>query len=513
MPAIVPRRRDGNHVLTAHTSGKRLCPAHNLLPDVWATPHGVIGDQNATAASNVLPVRGRVTNQQIPVLFEEKDIPLAFSLFSVSSGWAYDRCVEVGDARVAGRVASVAANLEPRIVELVSDIRDLIQRDIPTLESDPALTSLLDASVEENVVTVVHMLRHGIVTAHVEAPTAALEYARRLAQRGIPATALIRAYRVGQARFLRHCIDELLCQTPGDHVEGASTQWMVEHVSDTLDRVIEQVIAAYESARERWVYNRSAVLTTRVKSVLAGDNVDVKAAETALGYRLLQRHLGAILWVENTASAGDDPLERLGRMASALAVAAGSPQAPLFVPCEETSAWAWLAITPGAVLRRDELQAVIRERELPVSLALGEPALGVEGFRRTHQQALRAQSVALAAGPHHVPVTYFIDVAPVAMMCADIESAREWVRETLGALAVDSERNTRLRETARVFLQTGGSYTSTADQLFLHRNTAQYRVQKAEELRGRPLREGRLDVELALLACHWLGNAVLQHDC
>ena len=57
---------------------------------------------------------------------------------------------------------------------------------------------------------------------------------------------------------------------------------------------------------------------------------------------------------------------------------------------------------------------------------------------------------------------------------------------------------------------TGGSYTATADQLFLHRNTAQYRVQKAEELRGRPLREGRLDVELALLACHWLGSAVLQ---
>lgn len=182
------------------------------------------------------------------------------------------------------------------------------------------------------------------------------------------------------------------------------------------------------------------------------------------------------------------------------------------MPCDDTSAWAWLAVTPGAVLRRDEPQAVITERQLPVSMALGEPASGVEGFCRTHQQALRAQSVALAAGTHHLPVTYFIDVAPVAMMCADIESAREWVRETLGALAIDSKRNTRLRETARVFLQTGGSYTSTADQLFLHRNTVQYRVQKAEELRGRPLREGRLDVELAVLACHWLGSAVLQQD-
>jgi hypothetical protein len=373
------------------------------------------------------------------------------------------------------------------------------------------LSSLLDASVEENVVTVVHMLRHGIVTNHAEAPTAALEYARRLAERGIPATTLVRAYRVGQARFLRHCIDELLCQTPGDHVEGACTQWMVEHVSGTLDRVIEHVIAAYESARECWVRNRSVVLTMRVKSLLAGDNVDVEAVETALGYRLRHRHLGVVLWVDNTGS-GYDPLGRLGRVAFTLAAAVGSPQAPLFVPCDDTSAWAWLAITPGAVLRRDEPQAVIAERQLPVSMALGEPASGVEGFRRTHQQALHAQSVALAAGSHHVPVTYFVDVAPIAMMCADIESAREWVRETLGTLAMDSKRNTRLRETARVFLQTGGSYTSTADQLFLHRNTAQYRVQKAEELRGRPLREGRLDVELALLACHWLGSAILQHD-
>ena len=417
----------------------------------------------------------------------------------------------VSDARVEERVAFVAANLEPRIAEVIADIRNLIQRDIPKLDSDPALASLLDASVEENVVTVVHMLRHGIVTTHAEAPTAALEYARRLAERGIPATTLVRAYRVGQARFLRHCIDELLCQTPGDHVEGVCTQWMVEHVSDTLDRVIEQVIAAYEGARERWVRNRSVVLTMRVRSLLAGDKVDVEAAEAALGYRLRQRHLGVVLWVDSPGS-DHDPLERLGRVASALAVAAGSRQAPLFVPCDDTSAWAWLAITPGAVLKRDESHAMIIERQLPVSMALGEPALGVEGFCRTHQQALRAQSVALAAGTHHVPVTYFVDVAPVAMMCADIESTREWIVETLGALAIDSERNMRLRETARVFLQNGGSYTSTADQLFLHRNTAQYRVQKAEELRGRPLREGRLDVELALLACHWLGSAVLQQD-
>jgi DNA-binding PucR family transcriptional regulator len=89
-------------------------------------------------------------------------------------------------------------------------------------------------------------------------------------------------------------------------------------------------------------------------------------------------------------------------------------------------------------------------------------------------------------------------------------SSRAWVRETLGDLAVDTTRNAGLRETARVFLETGGSYTATAEQLILHRNTAQYRVRQAEEVRGRPLRERRLDVELALLACHWLKGAVLE---
>jgi PucR C-terminal helix-turn-helix domain/GGDEF-like domain len=426
-------------------------------------------------------------------------------------GSAYDPLVEMADPRLTERVATVGASLESRIPELADDIRELIQRDIPELDGDQGLTSLLDASVEENVIAVVHMLRHAILTAHVEAPTAALEYARRLAQRDFPVTALIRAYRVGVARFLSHCIDELLRQTPGDGVEGRSIQWMVQHVSDAIDRVVEQVLTTYTMARERWVQNRSALLTMRVRSLLAGENVDLRTTETALAYRLAQRHLGAVLWVERRAEGGD-PLGRLECVASVLARAAGSWHDPLFVPCDEASAWVWLAVSPDAVLTREGPHGLIRDGDPAVSMALGEPGFGVHGFRRTHQQALGAQSVALAARSSGARITYFVDVAPVVMMCQDLESTRAWVDEILGPLAIDSMRHARLRDTARVFLQTGGSYTATAEQLSLHRNTAQYRVQKAEEARGRPLRDGRLDVELALLACHWLGGAVLRPD-
>jgi DNA-binding PucR family transcriptional regulator len=154
--------------------------------------------------------------------------------------------------------------------------------------------------------------------------------------------------------------------------------------------------------------------------------------------------------------------------------------------------------------------AVAVKAEPAVAVAAGEPAAGIGGFRRSHRQATSARAVALAAGPERAPLTPFVEVAPIAMLCADLESARAWIHETLGELAADTTRNEGLRDTARVFLETGGSYTATAERLYLHRNTAQYRVRKAEEVRGRPLRDGRLDVELALLACHWLKGAVLQ---
>jgi DNA-binding PucR family transcriptional regulator len=68
------------------------------------------------------------------------------------------------------------------------------------------------------------------------------------------------------------------------------------------------------------------------------------------------------------------------------------------------------------------------------------------------------------------------------------------------------------RATARnpgVFLRGGVSFKAAAEELHLHTNSVKYRVQRAIDRRCRPISDGRLDVEIALLLCHWYGNAVL----
>jgi DNA-binding PucR family transcriptional regulator len=80
----------------------------------------------------------------------------------------------------------------------------------------------------------------------------------------------------------------------------------------------------------------------------------------------------------------------------------------------------------------------------------------------------------------------------------------------LGGLATDDEHHARLRDTLLVFLQTGGSYKTTAERLMLHKNTVQYRIRKAEESLGRPVGENQHNMELALRASYWLGSSVLK---
>jgi PucR-like helix-turn-helix protein/diguanylate cyclase with GGDEF domain len=414
--------------------------------------------------------------------------------------------VEVEVPPVEQRVSAVAAAVSARAGEVSDDIVALLMREISPLDDDQRVVGLLSASVAENVATLLHALEHGIDPERIEAPAAAIEYARRLAQRGVPVVALVRAYRIGQARFLQWCFDELGSEGSDGPVRSEAARRMTERSFTYIDRVSEQVISVYEQERDRWLNNRATVRAARVRAILAGHDVDVDVSESTIGYRLRRRHLGMVAWVRERTR-GDDDLVLLERTAATIALGAGSPAKPLFIPCDEASAWVWFPLhAEGSPA--DAVAAATPEG--PVRVALGEPADGIDGFCTTHRQALLAQTVALAAGPAGRLVTAFADIRPLALMASDIGAVRAWVLDTLGELTVDDEPHERLRTTLRVFLSTGGSYTATADRLMMHKNTVLYRVNRAEEIRGRSFHGDRLDVELALLACEQLGATVLQ---
>jgi len=404
--------------------------------------------------------------------------------------------------------SEVSATLTPRVGEVSADIYRLIVREIPDLRNDKRVLTLLEASVAENVATLLHILQHGIDLDKVHVPAAAEEYARRLAQRGIPIAALLRAYRIGAARLEDWCLQELGRRTDNAAVVSAAGLRIAGVLASYIDQVSEEVVSAYESEKENWLRNQGAARAARVRALLEGEQVDVTSSEAILGYRLRQHHLGVVTWITAAPAAGD-ALGLLERATAEVAAQAHCDGRPMFVPQDESSAWAWLPLggrrhvtTPGVSMRGTS--------DDRIRFAFGEPAPGLPGFRRTHRQALGAQAVALAAGPSGQIVTGFGEVAPLALMSGSIELLKAWVIETLGALADDNEHNDRLRETLRVFLQENGSYKTTAERLMLHKNTVQYRVRKAEESLGHPVMQDRLHTELALLACQWLGAAVLR---
>jgi DNA-binding PucR family transcriptional regulator len=411
------------------------------------------------------------------------------------------------ETRVAQLVASVGAALNADLAGLTRQIRLRLSTEIEELRGDERILQLLGSSIEGNVDTILHMFQHGIGIDRVEPPSAAVEYARRLAQRGVPVNALVRAYWLGQDTLLRRSLGEVRRQGGDPEVASLAGQRIVEITFGYIDWMSQRVVISYENERDQWLQNRNAVRAARTRELLAGNSVDMAAAEAALGYRLAQRHVGIVVWTRIGAS-GEDQLSPLERFVIRLAERVSCPARPLFVPCDDSSAWAWLPIGRCAGIEPEVIRQTAGS-DGRVMVAVGEPAQGIDGFRITHTQAVQTQAVALLGGAYAPQVTMFGQVGVVALLSADVEAARAWVSQVLGPLATDDDHYARLRETLRVFLATGGSYTASAAELAMHKNSVKYRVEKAGQERGRPIRCDRLDVELALHVCHWLGHAVL----
>ncbi|ORV19572.1 PucR family transcriptional regulator [Mycobacterium celatum] len=417
------------------------------------------------------------------------------------------------DAVVAQAATTIIGRLEDRLAELTRSTQEFLVSEIVDLRGDVQLLQLLRDTVSSNIDTFFSAVRNRIPVEHIEPPAAALEYARRLAQRDVSANALVRAYRLGHQEVLKTALEEIRASELDPKLSLAVYELIATVSFGYIDRISQLVVVTYQDERERWLERRNTLRALMVHKLLSGADVDIDAMTTAIRYPLKQNHLALVVWCRE--SERGDELASMERFVHKLAESLGARDSPLFISIDHVTGWAWIPLLGKAA---SDTPSRIREFASTTAdapwMAAGNPLPGIEGFRRSHQQALDARTVVTASETEVPQVITASDpgLAVAGLVADNAGAAAAWVGEVLGPLASPTEGDERLRETLRVFLRTGSSYKAAAEELHLHVNSVKYRVQRAVERRGRPIGDDRLDVEVALLLCHWFGPAVLRDD-
>ncbi|MGX9670573.1 PucR family transcriptional regulator [Mycobacterium sp. HM-7] len=409
----------------------------------------------------------------------------------------------------AETAAMIVDRLSNKLPAMTRSIQEMLVQERAEMAGDGELTALLYDAVQGNLEAFFPAIRHGIPIDRIEPPTAALEHARRLAQRGTDVGELVRAYRLGHHGVLKVILDEVRAAQLDTDLGLQVFEEIAASSFTYIDQVSHQVVNAYQAERDRWLANRNQMRALRVREVLDGGDLDIDETTDLIRYPLHRVHLALIAWCAELADG--DELAAMERFIADLAAALGARERPLFVASDRTTGWAWIPLPADAADPVGRIREFVRSRPDAPWLTTGTPLDGLAGFRQSHRKAVAARTVAMAPGAPPRPVTAADEPGLVvaAQFCSDLDHARAWVGHVLGPLAADTDSDERLRETLRGFLRNNSSFKSTADELHLHVNSVKYRVQRAVERRGRPIEEDRIDVEVALLLCYWFGTAVL----
>lgn len=262
-------------------------------------------------------------------------------------------------------------------------------------------------------------------------------------------------------------------------------------ISEFIDsnmRVVTQIILEEKSAQ---AHDDPIDKRSLVSRLLDGRDVDAEQFGRRLGYSLAQRHHACLVWSE-TPDAEIRPLEDMAR---ALAQLTGTV-APLIVFAGPATLWAWS--NAAKPLDLNLLQDVARQFP-KIRAAIGSAGAGMNGFRRSHLEALTTQRLMgrLAGSP---AVATIDQVRMVSLMTQDARAARQFVLSTLGRLATEP---TVLQHSLHAFLANGCNITQTAEVLGTHRNTLLRRLERAQDLLPIPLADHRIQIAAALELVIW----------
>jgi hypothetical protein len=375
-----------------------------------------------------------------------------------------------------------------------AEIAAVVLRDIPELaeRADEDLRQTVQAAAVGSLVDLWAGVRGRVGRADVAPPLEGVAMAVELVRRGVGLGALLRAWRLG------HDLVAERWQLAADHLDlEPELRWRAVNRALRfsfmyVDAVSVQLAEAHTEERTRWVRGARAMRAEMLHRVLGGEPIPPASVSSALGYDVNARHVALIVWADPEVP---DPVGPGSLESTAAIVADALGDGPfLLLAVGNWVVWGWVSLY-------DATASPPAERlPLPdgVRVAVGDPADGLVGFVRSHEEALNARRVAGMVGRRAGTTVRHRGVTLLALLSSDPLAAVRFVEAELGELAGPSDSAGRLRATLHIYLDEGGSPARTSRRLGVNKNTVVYRVNKAEEILGHPLAARRSELDAAL---------------
>jgi hypothetical protein len=302
-------------------------------------------------------------------------------------------------------------------------------------------------------------------------PPPLLAQARMAARTGVNLDTVLRRCIVGQALLVDFLVDEANAGGLGPGAlqgllrgQAALAEGLVAAVSEEYARESNGRLSSSEQRDER------------IERLLTGEPLDT----SQIAYDFEVHHLGAV-------AKGPGAAEAIRALAAPLDCRL------LLVHRGDGAVWAWLggrqSIDPV------ELARGAAPPRSGLSLAFGEPARGLGGWRLTHRQARAALLIALR-GPESL--VRYADVALLASIFQDDLAVTSLRALYLAPLERERDGGVVLRETLRAYFASERNVSSAAAALGVSRNTVASRLRTIEARIGRSLSTCSAEFEAAL---------------
>jgi hypothetical protein len=384
---------------------------------------------------------------------------------------------ETGQAPALDGLWVVVEHLRARHNEIALTTCDAIRAAVPDAVGapDPAYQAGMLAAVNALVAYSFDAIQQGGPSFGAIPPEATAQ-ARRAARAGVSLGAVLRRYVAGHRRLGELVAEEtmrvgLASDAPAPAYIRKTQAALLEHLTAAIEREYDRERLRVESSPEQ----RRVDL---VRDMLGGERAGPPDLDE-LRYTFDAWHLGLIA----TGESAQDALGRLRADRQLLAVSHA-----------ENVVWAWLGL-PQRLVHVEIERLRLDGGRTGVTLAIGEPAWGLDGWRRTHNQAQQALQVALLAGQSRVR---YADVAVLMPWLEDLDRADALVELYLSPLERQKDGGVAARRVLRAYFETARNVSAAACKLGVERRTLAYRLRAIEDCLGRRIDEQLVELEVAV---------------